>query len=221
VQSAHLETQTTIDAMPKRNWSRGACAQQRREVAYAAARMMREQGPLELDRARRKAAARLGITNKRCWPDDAEVEDALQCEYRLFEDEDQRRVTQTLRERALAAMKMFAEYDPRLVGQSVSGTASLTQGVRIHLFADDAREIVFRLIDKRIPWREQDCQQRYTDGTRQSHPMFAFVADGVPVELVVLPQQTRHNPPLSAISERPERGLDTRALEELLRAEDA
>ena len=105
-------------------------------------------------------------------------------------------------------MRMFAEYDPRLVGQSVSGTASLTQGVRVHLFADDAREIVFRLIDKGIPWREQDCQQRYADGTRQSHPMFAFVADGVPVELVVLPQQARHNPPLSAISERPERGLD-------------
>jgi hypothetical protein len=178
--------------------------------------MMREHGPVELDRARRKAAARLGVTNKRCWPDNAEVQDALLSEYRLFKSEDQRRVTATLHERALAAMRVFSEFDPRLVGQSVSGIASIDQGVRVHLFADDAREIVFRLIDKGIPWRELDCQQRYADGTRQSHPMFAFVADGVPVELVVLPQQARHNPPLSAISERPERGLDARAVEQLL-----
>jgi hypothetical protein len=202
--------------MPKRNGSRGLCAQQRREIAYGAAKMMREQGPLELDRARRKAATRLGVTNKRCWPDNAEIEDALLSEYRLFEPDDQRRVTATLRERALAAMRLFSEFDPRLVGQSVSGTASLDQGVRVHLFADDAREIVFRLIDRRIPWREMDCQQRYSDGSRQSHPMFTFVADGVPVELAVLPRQARHNPPLSAISERPERGLDARAVERLL-----
>jgi hypothetical protein len=185
-------------------------------LAYESARLMREQGLVEIDRARRKAAERLGISNRRCWPDNAEIQTALESEYRLFEPEAQQRVTTQLREQALAAMKTFADFDPRLVGQSVSGTASIEQGVRVHLFADDIRQIVFRLIDNGIPWQEGDTQQRYADGTRQAHPSFAFVAGEVPIELVVLPARARHNPPLSAISERPERGLDTRALEALL-----
>ncbi len=51
--------------------------------------------------------------------------------------------------------------------------------------------------------------------------MFTFVVDDVPIELAVLPRQARHNPPLSAISERPERGLDARAVERLLSEDDA
>lgn len=195
---------------------RSACAGQRRQLACEAARIIREQGPLELDHARRKAVARLGVTNKRCWPDNAEIQAALEDEYRLFQPETQQQVTTALREQALAAMHTFAEFEPRLVGQSVSGTASIEQGVRLHLFADDTRPIVFRLIDKGIPWQARDSQHRYADGTRQMHPTFAFVAGEIPVELVVLPDRARRNPPLSTISERPERGLDADAVERLL-----
>ncbi|MEA1049344.1 hypothetical protein U5801_05935 [Lamprobacter modestohalophilus] len=177
---------------------------------------MREQGLLALDHARRKAVERLGITNKRCWPDNAEIQAALEHEYRLFQPEAQHQVTSTLHEQALAAMQTFAEFDPRLVGQSLSGTASLDQGVRLHLFADDPRQIVFRLIDRGIPWQAHDRQHRYADGSRQMHPTFAFVAGEIPVELVVLPERARRNPPLSPISERPERGLNADAVERLL-----
>ncbi|MBK5931747.1 hypothetical protein CCR82_14750 [Halochromatium salexigens] len=178
--------------------------------------MMRELGLVELDHGRRKAVERLGFSNKRCWPDNAEIQAALESEYRLFQPHTQRRVTTLLREQALAAMQTFAEFEPRLVGSSVSGTASLEQGVRLHLFADDTRPIVFRLIDTGIPWQAGDSQHRYADGSRQTHPTFAFVAGEVPIELVVLPDQARRNPPLSAISERPERGLDPQAVERLL-----
>ncbi|WP_462321370.1 hypothetical protein [Halochromatium sp.] len=177
---------------------------------------MREQGLLELDHARRQAVERLGISNRRCWPDNAEIQAALEDEYRLFQPQTQKQVTAALREQALAAMQTFAEFEPRLVGQSVSGTASLEQGVRLHLFADDTRPIVFRLIDKGIPWQAGDSQHRYADGTRQMHPSFAFVAGEIPIELVVLPDRARRNPPLSAISDRPERGLDADAVERLL-----
>ncbi|MEA3639672.1 MAG: hypothetical protein VBE63_06980 [Lamprobacter sp.] len=212
-------------AQPKssaRPSARSGCAGQRRQLAYEAARIMREQSLLRLEHARRKAVERLGITNKRCWPDNAEIQAALEDEYRLFNPEAQQQVTSTLREQALAAMQTFAEFEPRLVGQTLSGTASLDQGVRLHLFADDPRPIVFRLIDKGIPWQGRDRQHRYADGTRQTHPTFAFVAGEIPVELVVLPERARRNPPLSAISERPERGLDVDAVERLLRgAEEA
>ncbi len=199
---------------------RGPCASQRQRLAQESARIIREQGLTELDHARRKAVHRLGVTNRRCWPDNAEIQAALETEYRLFQPEAQARITATLREEALAAMHAFADFEPRLVGPSAAGTASLEHGVRLHLFADDPRAIVFRLIDKGIPWQASDTQHRYADGTRATHPSFVFVAGDVPIELVVLPDRARRHPPLSAISERPDRGLDTRAVERLLQAED-
>ncbi len=182
---------------------------------------MRELGLIEFEHGRRKAVERLGIGNKRCWPDNAEIQAALEAEYRLFQPRAQHRVTTLLCEQALAAMQTFAEFEPRLVGPAVAGTASLEQGVRLHLFADDTRPILFRLIDKGIPWQAGDSQHRYADGSRQTHPTFAFVAGEVPIELVVLPAHARRSPPLSAISERPERGLDPQAVARLLSEHEA
>ncbi len=200
--------------------ARGTCANQRQRLAQESARLIREQGLTELDHARRKAVQRLGVTNRRCWPDNAEIQAALEAEYRLFQPQTQARVTARLREHALAAMQTFAEFEPRLVGPSAAGTASIEHGVRLHLFADDPRAIVFRLIDKGIPWQASDIQHRYADGTRETHPSFVFIAGEVPVELVVLPDRARRHPPLNAISERPDRGLDALAVERLLQPEN-
>jgi hypothetical protein len=114
-------------------------------------------------------------------------------------------------------MRTFAEFEPRLVGPTLSGTATLEQGIRLHLFADDTRAIVFRLIDQGIPWQAHDRQHRYADGSRQLHPGFTFVAGEIPIELVVLPDRARRHPPLSRISERPERGLDLEGVQRLVR----
>jgi hypothetical protein len=186
--------------------SRGGCASLRRQLASESARIMRALALTDFSQARRKAVQRLGIANKRCWPDNAEIQAALQEEYRLFQPEAQQRIMATLQQQALAAMNAFGEFNPRLVGSAMSGTASLEQGISLHLFTDDIREIVFRLIDRNIPWQEGQCQKRYADGSRQDHPTFTFVAGEVPVELIVMPTRTRQNPPVSPITDRPERG---------------
>jgi hypothetical protein len=181
---------------------------------------MAEQRLSDFERARRKAAQRIGVADKRCWPDNSEIQDALLEHYRLFHYESQQQVRSALHARALAAMETFAEFQPRLVGQSARGVASRDQGVRLHLFADDPTEIAFRLVDRGIPWQERESQLRYASGERVNHPVFAFVAGEIPVELIVLPPQARRNPPLSPVSERPERGLDAGEVARLLADED-
>lgn len=179
--------------------------------------MMAEQG-LDAERARRKAARRVGVSDRRCWPDHAEIELALQRQYRLFHAAEQRAVTTALRTEALAAMQAFAEFGPRLVGAPVSGTTRRAQGLELRLFADDPAEVVFALIDRGIPWQEGETLLRYADGKSQSHAVFSFLAGDIPVELVVLPVRAQRNPPLDAVSERPDRGLDARELQRLLSA---
>lgn len=190
----------------------------RQRLAYEAARIMVEQGVREYDRARRKAAERAGIGNKRDWPNNEEIQDALLQQRRLFQGERQEEELRHLREQALTAMRFFSGFAPRLVGPVLAGSGGMDQGVRLHLFADNPEDLVFSLLEQRIPWQEREVVLRYGDGACRNHPAFCFFADETPFELVVLPLGAQRNPPLDPVSERPERGLGVEQVERLLGA---
>lgn len=191
---------------------------QRQHLAYEAARIMVEQGEQEFERARRKAAARLGVADRRVWPRNDEIQDALLQQRRLFDPHASRREElRRLRGHALGAMRLFSAFAPRLVGPALAGTADATAGVRLYLFAESPEEIILILIDQGIPWHERERTLCYTGGQRCAHPAFHFVAGDIPVELVVLPVRSRRNPPLDVVTERPERGAGIAEVERLAR----
>lgn len=199
--------------------ARGRCELQRQRLAYESARILSEQGGTEFDRARRKAADRLGISDKRCWPDNEEIQQALLQQQRLFHADEQQRALSTLRRQALSAMREFAAFEPRLVGPILAGTANPEHGLELLLFADSPEAVAFELLDRGIRWQQRDEQFRYAGGEQQTHPVFSFMAGELPVHLVLLPPQARRNPPLSPISERPERGIGVAELGRLVAAE--
>ncbi|MCG6939998.1 MAG: hypothetical protein LJE69_01955 [Thiohalocapsa sp.] len=218
----------TTPARPKRRsvggrdlaGGRQRCQDERRLLAYESARILAEHGPTGFDRARRKAAARLGISDKRCWPDNGEINDALIEQQRLFEPGERDRNLADLRRHALQAMREFAAFRPRLIGSALRGTATREHGIELRLFADSPEEVLLELMERRIPWRQRDEPQRYASGSVQAHPVFEFVAGDIPVHLQVLPWQAQRQPPLDPVSERPERGIDADELLALL-ADDA
>jgi hypothetical protein len=175
-----------------------------------------DQGPSEFDRARRKAAARLGITDKRCWPDNSEIHDALMEQQELFEPGERERDLVDLRRHALRAMQEFETFRPRLIGAAVRGTATLEHGIELRLFADSPEEVLMELMERRIPWEQRDEAQRFSGGAVQTHPVFEFVAGEVPMVLQVLPWRALRQPPLDPVSDRPERGLGVDELSALL-----
>jgi hypothetical protein len=179
---------------------------QRQRLAYEAARIMIEQNLDELDRARHKAAERAGVVDRRCWPKNHEIHEALLQQLRLFRGETQLAALRQLREQALAAMRNFKTFMPRLVGPVLHGTADSRQGIRLHLFADSPEELVMTLLDQGIPWRQHDENFRFGSGVQRAHPVFTFIAGETPFELVVLPRGVIRNPPLDPVSERPEKG---------------
>jgi hypothetical protein len=199
------------DAAPRQR-----CHDQRRLLAYESARILADQGPSEFDRARRKAAARLGVTDKRCWPDNSEINDALLEQQELFEPGERERDLADLRRHALRAMQEFESFRPRLIGAAVRGTATLEHGVELRLFADSPEEVLMELMERRIPWEQRDEAQRFSGGSVQTHPVFEFVAGEVPMVLQVLPWRAQRQPPLDPVSERPERGLGIDELSALL-----
>ena len=177
---------------------------------------MLDQGVCEFDRARRKAAERTGVGDRRFWPNNGEIQEALLQQRRLFQGEKQERELRSLREQALSAMRAFTRFVPRLVGPVLAGSTYKTRGVRLHLFSDNPEDVVLALMDRSIPWRQSEEVFRYGGGMCRSHPVLAFFAGETPLELVVLPMGALHNPPLNPVSERPERGAGASEVAQLL-----
>jgi hypothetical protein len=188
----------------------------RHRMAYEAARIMVEQDLSDFDRARRKAAERTGIFDRRSWPANDEIQEAILTQRRLFLGEAEERELRRLRRAALRAMEAFRTFSPRLSGPVLTGTRRAERGVQIFLFADCPEDVVFALMEQRIPWQERERSFRYSNGERRLHPVMRFVAGDVAYELVVLPRRAIRNPPLDPVSERPERGADIVELGRLL-----
>jgi hypothetical protein len=193
--------------------------EERRRLAQAAARVLLEEGPGDYERARRKAAARLGIGDHRRWPGNAEIQDALREQQRLFRP-DQAAVLQELRRQALQALHTFARFQPRLVGPVLDGSADATSPVTLHLYADTPEEVAHALLERHIPWVQRDRRLRFGGGQQQSRPLFRFQAGDTRVELLVLTPADLASPPLDPVTEQPRRGAGPQQLERLIHAGD-
>jgi hypothetical protein len=195
---------------------RNRTSAQRQRLAYEAARIMAEQGIAEFDRARVKAAQRVGIGDRRSWPNNEEIQEALLQQQRLFQGERRDQELRKLREQALEGMRTLERFSPRLVGPVLTGTGDSTQGVRLHLFAENPEDVAFSLMDRGIPWQEREWTLRYAGGVRRTHPVLTFFAGETPFELVVLPRVALRNAPLDPVTERPDRGADAAEVRRLL-----
>lgn len=181
---------------------------QRRWLAEEAARLMAEQGIAEPERARRKVAERAGIADKRRWPSNEEVQEALLAYRRLFWRPEQTAAVDRQRKQALAAMRHFHRFRPRLIGSLATDYPDPSLPVRLLLAAEAVDEVVLELLNQGIRWRERQETRRFADGSRGFLPVLSFLAGDTPIELLVLPRTARSNPPLDPMDDRPERGLD-------------
>jgi hypothetical protein len=153
-------------------------------LAREAARLMAEEGIESPLRARSKAAARLGCTDRRRWPGSDEIDTALLEHRRIFEAETQPLELQRLRALAIEAMEFLREFAPRLTGSVLDGTAGRHSPVTLHLFADTPKDVLRKLLEAHLPFR----QTSYREGTRAGEiPAVSFFVNETRVELRIYP----------------------------------
>ncbi|HSN71294.1 MAG TPA: hypothetical protein VLT59_07285 [Steroidobacteraceae bacterium] len=191
----------------------------RRALAQEAARIMAEQGIDDYLLAKRKAAERLGATDSAVLPRNAEIELALAEHHRLFGSATHGSTLAGLRRAALQAMRLLRDFQPRLVGPVVSGTASAHSEISLHLFAETPEAVAMRLLDRGIPHQVAERRMKYEPGRVISYPAFRFVAGEQPVDAVVFPLNGIRQSPCSPVDGRPMRRVDAAELETML--EDA
>ena len=189
--------------------------QARERIAKEAARLMCEAGIRDFQLAKRKAIQRLRIADRRLLPSNEEIEAAVSEYQRLFRSDTQPQRLAVLRRTAVRAMRFLAPFHPRLVGAVLSGTADEHSEVCLHIFAETPEEVGLFLIDKGIPHEHGERVVRLASDDTQRLPTCRFMADDVPVELVVFSARARRRVPLSPIDGRPMQRAALRAVEAL------
>ena len=190
--------------------------QMRLRLAQEAARIIVESGSHDFLLAKRKAAHHLGAHDTRQLPSNQEIEQALIEYQRLFRSQTQPQLLRQLREIALQAMHFFVEYEPRLVGPVLSGTADVNSTVTIHVFTDTAENISFILMEHRIPFDVTDKTLRIGIDEHHVFPVYRFIANGTNIEVIVFPVSKRQPIPFSSVDGKPIQRANMAAVEILL-----
>jgi hypothetical protein len=188
----------------------------RRRLALEAARIVEEQGIEDYRLAKRKAAERLGVGDQAALPKNSEIEAALGERQRLFAGESHTLWLRRLRDIARRTMRLLAEFEPRLVGPVLSGTATRHSNVLLHVFADAPEAVAIRLMECEIPY--QPCERRLRMNAERvvRLPGYRFLAGDVTVVTTVFPPHGVRQAPMSPVDGRPMRRAALAELDRLL-----
>lgn len=185
------------------------------------ARIMAEEGVKDFMLAKRKATARLGLTNRTLLPSNIEIEQALLAYQRLFKSAEQAFHLRTLRQAAVEAMRFLARFRPRLVGPVLTGAAGNQMEINLHLFADTAEEVVLFLLQHSIPFNAIERRLRFGNGAYAGFPAFSFGAGEVNIEVIVFARDAEREAPRSPVDGRPMRRANLAEVQALLAEAEA
>jgi len=193
--------------------------ERRHRLAHEAARLMAEGGIRDYHQAKLKAAERLGIFDDASLPRNREIEDALREYQRLFQPDNVTAVRQR-REAALRALEFFRDFEPRLVGQVLEGTADTRSPVTLHLYSDDP-DAAPRFLDQHgIPAEARSRRLRLDRERTGDFPVWVFSAEEITFDVTVLPLDVLRQAPLSSTDEKPMRRASATQLRQLLASEE-
>ena len=183
----------------------------REQLAHQAAKLMAEGGITDHAFAKRKAARQLGAADTQHLPSNQEVDEALHSYRALYQHDSHPGILRQLREEALAAMRLLAEFRPYLTGSVLSGTAGAQSDINLMLFSDDAKAVLLFLLKHKIEFEDGEWKVR-VGGHEESVPSYTLTGEsGVQTHIIVLPENAHHSG-----SRHPETHADITALEALL-----
>ena len=202
--------------MPTRNGRINQGQRLRQEVAAEAARILATEGQRNYRLAKEKAAQRLGLPGRSGLPPNAEIEQELRRYQAMYGGTEQPDRLAELRRAAIAAMKFFSPFRPRLVGPVLEGTADRHSRVSLHLFCEQAEEVVAFLHRHGIAFSDERRRIRWYDGSGRDLELIVIEADGEVFELALMAGARRRQAPPDPITGGSQRRAGLAEVESLL-----
>lgn len=199
--------------MPKDNKPRQQ--QMRTRIAAAAARIMAEDGIEDFALAKRKAARQLGAENTHSLPRNEEIEIELRAYQSLYQGEEHRERIQRLRQRALEAMQLLAQFRPYLSGPVLKGTAGRYCDIDLQLFTDEIKTLELFLLNRNIPYDVSE-QRHFAGDVARAVSILRLELQGVPVNLAIYALKDERATLKATCASRPMERAGIKAVTQLL-----
>ena len=177
---------------------------------------MIEQGVRDFAAAKRKAVERLGLQMHGALPSNSMVEERLAARQRIFEPDEHLDRLVLLRQTALVVMDSLAEYEPRLVGHVLAGTATLNAVIELQVFSDAPESVSATLERQGWDTRTLERRNRLTKSASSRIPAVRFMVEGQEVLVEIYPEDGIRQAPLSPIDQRPMKRAPRKAVLALL-----
>lgn len=198
----------------------GGAGSLRAEIASSAAAMIAEEG-LDYASAKHKAYQRITAGRGRRiarqdLPSNEEVEHALREYQQIFQSDTQPARLRALRLKALALMRLIAEFNPAVTGAIANGTAGEHSDIHLHCFTDTAKSLGIFLIDQHV--RHDAVELPHLRANQPDVEALALHWQGELATIAIYPPMDRHHI-LKTDNRGRSIGLDIRGLETALGAD--
>lgn len=171
-------------------------------VAQEAARIILDEGINDYQLAKRKASERIGVNDRGALPRNIEIQQAIREHQQLFFTKADYLHQFKLWHAALSAMKRLRDFQPRLVGSLLEGTAGRHSHVNLHVYSDAVEEILFLLLDVGIAYRSVERRINFGSEVRCC-PGLQFLEADIEIVAVVFSHKENRQSPLSAVDGKP------------------
>jgi hypothetical protein len=189
---------------------------ERQRLVHEAARIICEERLTDYRAAKHKAVERLGLGPRAALPANAEIQAAVIEYQRLFGGAGYALRLNQLRRAAVQAMRLLAEFRPRLVGAVACGATHDAHKVQLHGFCDSPEQLDFFLHDRSIPYSTGERRYRYSDGRQEDVPTLSFMAGDVGIDVAIFGELDIRRAPVSPVDGQPMKRLDVAAVQRLL-----
>lgn len=204
----------STDRIPARHIRR--LQQIRTKVASEAARIIATEGQHNYHAAKKKAADRIGVSERLALPSNVEVEEALRAYLNLYGGENHQGNLERLRNTAVRAMQFLEGFNPRLVGSVLDGTAAEHARIALHVFCDSPESLILHFLDNRATFRQEQRQIRWHDGGHRIVQLLVFELNDSTVEASIFNLINLRQAPPSPIDGKPQQRATLYELECLL-----
>jgi predicted nucleotidyltransferase len=170
----------------------------RRRVAVRAAELMYFDKIKEYLRAKRKAAAELGVT---VFPNNAEIRDQLDTLAMSIEGPARQDRLLRMRMVALRIMQVLEEFEPRLIGSVLTGHIKSTSDIDLHAFTENHAEVGEQLLEAGYDVEYEIVKTR-KGGEFMDFPHYYLCDADTPVEISVYPLGDLKRPQKSSITHK-------------------
>ncbi|HSS62970.1 MAG TPA: hypothetical protein VLS27_00930, partial [Gammaproteobacteria bacterium] len=118
-------------------------------------------------------------------PANLEVQEALQAYLQLYGGEEHRENLGRMRAAAAEAMRFLDPLRSRLVGAVLDGTDGRHARITLHVFCDGPDAIIHHLMERNVPFRQEQRQIRWHDGAHRILPLAVVDREPFTIEMMI------------------------------------